>query len=103
LDKQITKLLKWLTCKKEKKAKKTDNKKSKSKEKNDIRTTENIEDILYHVLGSDLSTLPGIRANAILQIISEAGTDMSKFPTAHHFASYLGFVPHNKITGGDPS
>ena len=25
---------------------------------------------------------------------------MSKFPTAHHFASYLGFVPHNKITGG---
>jgi len=25
---------------------------------------------------------------------------MSKFPDAHHFASYLGFVPHNKITGG---
>lgn len=25
---------------------------------------------------------------------------MSKFPTANHFASYLGFVPHNKITGG---
>ena len=25
---------------------------------------------------------------------------MSKFHTAHHFASYLGFAPHNKITGG---
>ena len=25
---------------------------------------------------------------------------MSKFPDAHHFASYLGFVPHNNITGG---
>jgi hypothetical protein len=25
---------------------------------------------------------------------------MSKFPTAHHFAAYLGFVPRNKITGG---
>lgn len=24
---------------------------------------------------------------------------MSKFPTANHFASYLGFVHHNKITG----
>jgi hypothetical protein len=44
--------------------------------------------------------LPGIRANAILQIISEAGTDMSKFPTANHFAAYPGFVPRNKITGG---
>jgi transposase len=100
LDKQITKLLKRLPCKKEKKEKRPDNRKSKSKGKNDIRTTENIEDTLYHILGTDLSALPGIRANAILQIISEVGTDMSKFPTAHHFASYLGFVPHNKITGG---
>jgi transposase len=100
LDKQITKLLKHLPCKKEKKEKRPHNGKSKSKGKNDIRTTENIEDTLYHVLGADLSALPGIRANAILQIISEVGTDMSKFPSAHHFASYLGFVPHNKITGG---
>jgi transposase len=100
LDKQITKLLKRLPCKKVKKEKRPNNGKSKSKGKNDIRTTENIEDVLYHILGTDLSSLPGIRANAILQIISEVGTDMSKFPTAHHFASYLGFVPHNKITGG---
>ena len=47
---------------------------------------ENLEDTLYHVLGTDLSTLMRIRANAILQIISEAGIDMSKFPTAHKFA-----------------
>ena len=55
---------------------------------------------LYQILGADLSRLPGIRSLATLQIISEVGTDMSKFPTANHFASYLGFVPHNKITGG---
>ena len=100
LDKQITKLLKRLPCKKEKEEKRPDNGKSKSKGKNDIRTTENLEDTMYHVLGTGLSSLPGIRANAILQIISEVGTDMSKFPSAQHFASYLGFVPHNKITGG---
>jgi transposase len=100
LDKQITKLLKRLPCKKNKNEKRPDNGKSKSKGKNDIRTKENLEDTMYHVLGTDLSALPGIRANAILQIISEVGTDMSKFPTANHFASYLGFVPHNKITGG---
>ena len=100
LDKQITKLLKQLPCKKGKKEERPDNGKSNSKGKNDIRTTVNLEDTLYHVLGTDLSSLPGIRANAILQILSEVGTDMSKFPSAHHFASYLGFVPHNKITGG---
>ena len=99
LDRQITRLLKQFPCKKEKKEKRPDNGKSKSKGKNDIRTKENPEDILYHILGTDLSALPGIRANAILQIISEVGTDMSKFPTANHFASYLGFVPRNKITG----
>ena len=100
LDRQITKLLKRFPCKKDKKEKRPDNGKRKSKGKNDIRTTEHMEDILYHMLGTDLSALPGIGVNAILQIISETGTDMSKFPTAHHFASYLGFVPHNKITGG---
>jgi transposase len=100
LDKQITKLLKCLPCKKEKKEKRPDNGKKSSRGKNDIRTTANLEDILYRILGTDLSALPGIRANAILQIMSEVGLDMSKFLSAHHFASYLGFVPHNKITGG---
>ena len=100
LDRQITKLLKHFPRKKEKKEKRPDNGKSSSKGKNDIRTTENLEDLLFHILGNDLSTLPGIRSNAILQIISETGIDMSKFPDAHHYASYLGFVPHNKITGG---
>ena len=100
LDRQITKLLKLFPGKKKKKEKRPDNGKSKSKGKNDIRTTENIEDLLFHALGVDLSTLPGIRGNAILQIISETGMDMSKFPNANHYASYLGFVPHNKITGG---
>ena len=100
LDKQITKLLKRFPHKKEKKEKRPANGKSKSRGKNDIRTSENLEDVMYHILGTDLSALPGIRANVILQIISEAGADMSKFPDAHNFASYLGFVPHNKITGG---
>jgi transposase len=99
LDRQIAKLLKKLPCKKKKKEERPDNGKGRSKGKNDIRTADNLEDTLFHILGADLSSLPGIRANAILQIISEVGTDMSKFPTAHHFASYLGFVPHNKITG----
>jgi len=100
IDKQITSALKRFPLKKEKKEKRPDNAKTATKGKNNIRTKENLEDILFHILGVDLSSLPGIRANAILQIISEVGTDMTKFPSAKHFASYLGFVPHNKITGG---
>ena len=100
LDKEITKLLKQIPCKKEKKEKRPDNGKSNSKGKNDIRTKENLEDLLYRILGTDISRLPGFRSLALLQVISEVGIDMSKFPTANHFAAYLGFVPRNKITGG---
>jgi transposase len=100
IDRQITRALKQFPLKKASTEKRADNGKSESKGKNDIRTKDNLEDKLYHILGADLSRLPGIRSLATLQIISEVGTDMSKFPTANHFASYLGFAPHNKITGG---
>lgn len=74
-------------------------KKKQSKSKNDLRI-KNLPDKLTEIIGIDLTTVTGLQANTILQIISEVGTDMSKFPSAKNFASYLGFVPHNKITGG---
>jgi hypothetical protein len=100
IDRQITKSLKKFPLKKSAKETRKDNGKGPSKGKNDIRTKDNLEDDLYRILGADLSRLPGIRSLATLQIISEVGADMSKFPSAHHFASYLGFAPRNKITGG---
>ncbi|MBU0512037.1 MAG: transposase, partial [Chloroflexi bacterium] len=36
----------------------------------------------------------------VQQIISETGTDMSKFPTVKHFTSWLTLAPHNDISGG---
>ena len=33
-------------------------------------------------------------------ILSETGTDMSKWPTVKHFTSWLGLCPNNQITGG---
>ena len=35
-----------------------------------------------------------------MKILAEIGTDMSKFPSAKHFASWLGLCPGNKISGG---
>lgn len=68
--------------------------------KNDIRAGIDIERELVRICGVDLTSLTGFQANAILQVIAEVGTDMSKFPTRENFTSYLGFAPHNKITGG---
>lgn len=74
--------------------------KNRHKGKNDIKTSINLEERLVQMLGLNLMSITGLGANTILQIISEVGTDMSKFPSSKHFAAYLGFVPRNKITGG---
>jgi transposase len=55
---------------------------------------------LYRVVGVNLAEIDGIDALTAQVIISEVGLDMSKWPTAKHFASWLGLAPHNKKTGG---
>ena len=35
-----------------------------------------------------------------MKVISEIGADMTKWPSAKHFASWLGLSPNNRITGG---
>jgi transposase len=48
----------------------------------------------------DLLEIPGFEANTVIKLISEIGLDMSRWPTADHFASWLGLCPSNKISGG---
>ncbi len=54
---------------------------------------------LYRVTGVDLTAIDGIDENTALKILSETGTDMNRWPTAKHFASWLGLSPENKISG----
>lgn len=49
---------------------------------------------------ADLTTIPGIDANTAMKILSEIGTDMTQWPNAKAFASWLGLSPGNKISGG---
>ena len=35
-----------------------------------------------------------------MKVVSEVGTDMTKWQSAKHFASWLGLSPNNRITGG---
>lgn len=50
--------------------------------------------------GVELLAINGVGTNAVLTLISETGFDLCKFKTAKHFASWLGFAPNRKITGG---
>ena len=55
---------------------------------------------LYRMTGVDLTRIDGVDAHTALKVVSEVGTDMTKWPSAKHFASWLGLSPNNRITGG---
>jgi transposase len=56
--------------------------------------------LLYPLAGVDLTAIPGMNQLLLQKILSEVGLDMSRFPTAKHFCSWLGLAPHNAISGG---
>ena len=55
---------------------------------------------LYRMTGVDLTRIDGVDAYTALKVVSEIGADMTKWPSAKHFASWLGLSPDNRITGG---
>ncbi len=55
---------------------------------------------LYRVFGTDLTQVDGISVLTAQALFAEIGPDLSKFPPANHFCSWLGLCPSNKISGG---
>jgi transposase len=55
---------------------------------------------LVRILGIDRVDVIGISESLAQTIISEIGTDMSRFPTSKNFCSWLCLAPHNDISGG---
>jgi transposase len=56
---------------------------------------------LHRLYGVDLTQVPGVQVNTALVLFTELGPDfVQRFPTAKHFASWLGLCPDNRITGG---
>jgi transposase len=55
---------------------------------------------VHRVTGVDLTRIDGIDGHTALKLISEIGTDMSRWKTVKHFTSWLGLCPGNKRTGG---
>ncbi len=59
-----------------------------------------VREALYYVCGVDLTAIEGIDEIHALTLVSELGTDFTKWPTGKHFASWLGVCPNWKQTGG---
>lgn len=49
---------------------------------------------------AQLQTIPGVGAIAAAGIVAEIGTDMSRFASAKHLASWAGLCPGNRQSGG---
>ena len=60
----------------------------------------NLHERLFHITEVDLTRIDGLNPHTILKIFSETGSDMSRWPSAKHFASWLGLSPGNRISGG---
>lgn len=52
------------------------------------------------IVGGDLVSVMGLSGSSVQTIISEIGTDMSRWPTVKHFCAWLGLAPRNDISGG---
>ena len=55
---------------------------------------------MHAVLGVDLTQIHGLGPSLALKLVGECGTDLSAWPDAKHFTSWLCLAPSNKISGG---
>jgi transposase len=51
------------------------------------------------VWGCDATQIPGLSVSLVLQLISEVGTDMTRWATEKHFTSWLGLAGGRKQSG----
>lgn len=55
---------------------------------------------LARITGVDLTRVDGLEEHTVLKILSETGSDMTRWPTEKHFTSWLALAPGSKKTGG---
>jgi transposase len=55
---------------------------------------------LFALLGKDITQIDGLGPYLPLKLIAECGDDLSAWPSAKHFTSWLCLAPSNKISGG---
>ena len=67
-------------------------------EKNEVQF--GARELLFKMAGVDLTQIEGISETTALVILSEIGTDLSKFPHEKNFVSWLGLCPQHRGSAG---
>ena len=62
--------------------------------------TFDVREALFALLGKDITIIDGLGPYLSLKLIAECGDDLSSWPSAKHFTSWLGLAPSNKVSGG---
>jgi transposase len=70
------------------------------KERNKNEPAFDVQTYLYQMTGVDLLKIDGIAAPTALVVVSEIGTDMTRWQTVKHFTSWLGLCPGTTKSGG---
>ncbi len=65
-----------------------------------VLTFTDARETLYRMAGVDLTVLEGINESTALVILGEVGPDVSRFPSAKHFTSWLGLSPLHRVSAG---
>ena len=55
---------------------------------------------LHAIVGVDLTQIHGLGPYLALKLVGECGTNLTAWPNAKHFTSWLALAPHNKVSGG---
>jgi len=99
-DNEVEKVLNQLAPNNPEKNNSNSEQKKKKKKRRNNELHFDAQNRLQQMTGVDLTKIDGIKTHSALRIISEIGVDMSKWPSAKHFGSWLGLAPGTKISGG---
>ncbi len=66
------------------------------------RGEEPMREALYRTSGVDLTGIDAIGVETVQVVVSEYGTDLSRFPTEKEFVSHVTLAPRRPMSGGKP-
>ena len=99
-DEYLAEMLAEEVKKKEKPVSSPDVEPIKRKKNRKNAMTKNITELLYAINEVNVTEITGISETSALAILSEVGSDMSRWHNYKHFTSWLGLAPNTKISGG---
>ena len=66
------------------------------------RGQETMREALYRMSGVDLTSIDAIGVETVQIVLSEYGSDLSRFPTEREFVSHVTLAPRRPMSGGKP-